>query len=110
MSPEGALTIRSAVGGDGVVRLAVAGEVDLATAEQLYDAIASTAATPGVRTVDVDFSEVAFCDSTGIGALMRARHSAGESAVAMRVAAPRGMVRRTFEVAGVWQVLSDGTR
>ncbi|GAA1642429.1 STAS domain-containing protein [Actinoplanes couchii] len=106
MSPEGTLTISTAVGGDGTARLSVTGDVDLATAGDLYDAIAASAATPGVRTVQVDFTEVGFCDSTGIGALMRARHSAGESAVTVRLAGPRGMVRRTLEVAGVLQVLT----
>lgn len=52
---------------DGVVRVAVTGEVDVATADDLYQSI--TDAAESVAEVVVDLADVTFCDSSGIGAL-----------------------------------------
>ena len=91
---------------DGVVRLAVAGEIDLATADQLRDAIAQAAA--GSRTeVIVDLAEVRFCDSTGIGAIVQARNAAASEGATVQVINPRGPVYRVLEVTGMLDSLTD---
>jgi anti-anti-sigma factor len=56
------------------VHLAVAGELDLATAPALHDAVTrilGDAAEP--PSVVIDLGEVSFLDSSGLGALLRAR-------------------------------------
>ena len=60
---------------DALVRLAVQGEIDLATVGQLGDAIARTVAG-GCAEVIVDLADVGFCDSTGIRAIVQARNAA----------------------------------
>ncbi|MCW2143454.1 anti-anti-sigma factor [Actinoplanes cyaneus] len=86
---EGPLKIDTLGAGDDRLRLAVSGDLDPATADLLYDAVMAAAATPGVRTVEVDFADVGFCGSTGIGAIMWARHMALQQSVGVRVVEPR---------------------
>ena len=91
---------------DGVVRLAVAGEIDLATAGQLDDAIAQAVAG-GCAEVIVDLAEVSFCDSTGIGAIVRARNAAALEGATVHVINPRGPVYRVLDVTGMLDSLTD---
>ena len=91
---------------DGVVRLAVTGEIDLATAGGLYDAIAQAVAG-GCTEVIVDLAEVSFCDSTGIGAIVRARNAAAGEGATVQVINPRGPVHRVLEVTGMLDSLTD---
>ena len=105
MLVEGEFEIDTAVDG-GVARLIVVGDIDLATADRLHDAIADAAAIAGVGEVVVDLAQVGFCDSTGIGAMMRARGTAQKHEVDVQVVALRDFVRRTLEVAGVLDVLT----
>ena len=51
--------------------LALAGEIDLATSHLLVDAIDGAIAR-GARRVVLDFSEVTFINSTGLGAMVAA--------------------------------------
>ena len=90
---------------DGVVRLAVTGEIDLASANDLYEAI-TTAAASAVEVV-VDLADVVFCDSTGIGALIRARTTAAAEGVGVTVINPRGIVHRALDVTGVLHTLTN---
>lgn len=90
----------------GVVCLAVSGELDLATAAELEQTVATAAARPGVREVRVELSGLSFLDASGIGALSRARTSATRSGVLVRAEGARGVVRRVFELTGVGEWLS----
>ena len=56
----------------GDARVAVVGELDMATAPQLTDVIEALASTGPPRVV-VDLSGVSFMDSSGIGALCQAQ-------------------------------------
>jgi len=85
---------------DGVLRLAVAGELDLATADTLVDTVGTVLATAHPAEVIVDLAEVTLCDSAGIDALMRARDAANAQAVDLVVINPRGIVRRVLDVTG----------
>jgi anti-sigma B factor antagonist len=92
---------------DGVLRLAVTGEIDLATADDLYEAITTSASSPDTTEIVVDLADVTFCDSTGIGALVRARAAANTLDVTVTVSNPRGVVRLSLGVTGVLPVLTD---
>ena len=89
----------------GVVCLGVSGELDLATAADLEDAVATAAALPGVREVLVELSGLRFLDASGIAALNRARNHAARTGVLVRAEGARGVVRRVLELTGVGERL-----
>jgi anti-sigma B factor antagonist len=73
--------------GDGIIRVAVAGEVDLYTAPALKRALRD-AVDQGGRRILVDLSQATFIDSTTlgvlIGALKRIRPLGGELVIVCR--------------------------
>lgn len=93
----------------GVMTLAVAGEIDLATGPAVADAIMDALATDGIRTVTVDLSEVTFLDSSAIALLLKGRREADSRGVGYRVTGVTGIPREILQIAGVWQHLSGGT-
>jgi anti-anti-sigma factor len=103
MNPEPLAVHESDVG--GVRLLEVFGELDLATAPRLC-AHLDTARRERVRRLVVDLTGVAFCDSTGLRALLGAstelRVSGGRLAIACL---PGGAVARLFDVVGARESL-----
>jgi anti-anti-sigma factor len=61
---------------DGGVRLAVGGEVDMATVSPLAATMASILDRPDTPQLVVDFADVTFLDSTGIATLLATRIAA----------------------------------
>jgi anti-anti-sigma factor len=80
--------------------LSVSGEIDLATAPQLTDAV-DAALGNGARELWIDLTDTAFMDSSGLHALLAARRRAHELNRRLAVICPGGPVRRLFDVAGV---------
>ena len=78
--------------------LSLAGELDLATAPALREALRGAVDRSPKRLV-VDLTEVTFVDSTVLGALVEARSALGGDAFAL--AAPGLEVRRALEVSGL---------
>ncbi|HJR91020.1 MAG TPA: STAS domain-containing protein [Acidimicrobiia bacterium] len=72
--------------------LDVAGELDMATAEQLHDALSALAGSK----VIIDMVDVTFIDSVGLRTLLRARQDFGEES--LHVVAPEGPVRRLLQL------------
>ena len=91
---------------DGVVTCDVAGDIDLATRDQLDFALAAAIETPGVEVVEVDMSGVQFIDSSGIAVLLRRRRIAEAEGVAFRVVAASDLTQRILNVGGVWRLLT----
>lgn len=81
--------------------IALRGEVDLATVDQLREALGRGSAA-GVAEVWLDLTEVEFMDSTGLTAMLQA-HQDGVPRLAL--ICPDGPVRRLLEVAGMERVL-----
>ncbi|GIE48685.1 hypothetical protein Ani05nite_22190 [Amorphoplanes nipponensis] len=94
------MTIDTHVVNDGVVRLAVRGVLDAATADLLADAVAAVLTTQRPAEVVVDLAEVALCDAAGIDALLAARAAAAAQVVGLVVINPRGVVRRALDDSG----------
>jgi anti-anti-sigma factor len=94
---------------DGVgIRLLVTGEVDLATGQAFRAGLAAAQDKRPANLV-VDLAGVTFLDSTGINALVRAHNRAVEDGSTVTVVNCSPRVRRTFEVTGVWKILTrDG--
>lgn len=89
---------------DGSVVIAVAGELDMATAPQLQAHITELLESERARLV-FDLSEVTFCDSTGLSVFVRAKNSCDEAGGDVRLAAPQRGVLRILEVSGLVEVL-----
>jgi anti-anti-sigma factor len=88
----------------GEVSLAVTGEIDMATAESLYQR-ASSLVADGTRLLVLDLGGVTFCDSLGVAALVRIyRHSSGLGC-RLRLTNLRGPVAHVIQISGLDQVL-----
>lgn len=91
---------------DGVVRIALAGEVDLATVVSLEQTVTATLDDPSTTSLVVDLEGLTFLDSTGISALLKGRRQADERTKGYRVTAAHGTVLQILEVTGVWHHLA----
>jgi anti-sigma B factor antagonist len=85
--------------GDAVV-VRVRGELDILTAPAMADALAEAVAA-GPRVVVVDLAEVAFCASSGLQAMLRARDAAGRHGVRLCLARLSPAAQRTMTVSGM---------
>ena len=78
---------------EGVALVAVSGELDLASVDELRTALRTAAATRSPSVV-VDVSDVSFIDSTALAALLRSNDELSSNGVQMVMACPPGPVRR----------------
>ena len=86
--------------GDDVPVVRVAGEVDVHSAPQLRDRL--TAELESVPdAVVVDLTQVAFLDSTGLGALVAVRTAAGERGIALPVVCTSERILKLFTITGL---------
>jgi len=94
-------------GDDGEVRLALAGELELATVDQLRQHVKQelAASRPPSRLL-ADLAEVTFCDSTGLGALLASRTDAADHDISFQVINPSGMTRRIMHATGLLEILT----
>lgn len=106
-------------GDEQVLRLY--GELDLVRAEDLEAALVDLAAPevpdspddectgtrPYQRRVVVDLSQLEFIDSTGLSALLVARHRIALLGSSLEIRGAAGAARRVFEAAGLEDVLDD---
>jgi len=98
----------TAVGADGVARLAIIGEIDLQVRDRLADMLRDLLTSE--RSVEVDLGGVTFLDSSGIGALVHAYHRAAADGRGFRVIGARGTVLRVLKLTGVDQIFADGVQ
>jgi anti-sigma B factor antagonist len=91
----------------GVIRLALAGEVDLKAREQLRETLLATAVAP-TTLVYVDLADTRFLDCSGIGALVAGHNAAMAAGCRFRVGHARGIVARVLDVTGVATLLGGG--
>ena len=93
------------------MQLAVAGEIDMATVDQLQGAIGDAVTRADTATVVIDLTDVTFCDSIGIGTLVRAHVEAARQGTVVRISNPQRQIRRVLEITGVLDILSaDGAQ
>jgi anti-anti-sigma factor len=86
-------------------RVAVVGDVDLATGDQLFEALAGALAWRGIRRLEVDLDGVRLLDAHGVGVLLAARNRALEQATDFQVSGANGLALQVLEVTGVLGVL-----
>jgi anti-sigma B factor antagonist len=79
-------------------------EIDSATAPQLSAQLADLDATAEVL---LDFSDVSFCDSTGIRVLLAALKSQMAGGGSLRLVNVNPAVARVFEMTGLRNLIAD---
>lgn len=95
------ITIKTCHAREHVV-VTVAGEIDLACSDQLLRALVDAVdRTPSPRQLCCDLSGVTFIDSTGIAALVAAKHASENAGTEMMLAGALGHVRRVLDLTGV---------
>ncbi len=85
---------------DGTARLTARGELDMDTAEQLEQAV-SALLEDAPKVLAIDFAGVSFCDSSGIGALIRAHKQAAARGCRLELHRVDPDVRRVFDLVGL---------
>jgi anti-sigma B factor antagonist len=82
------------------VRLAVAGELDLATGPSLEQAsITLLREQPGALVLDL--RQVTFCDSSGIASLLRIQRATKRTGARLSLHNVQGVVRQVLDLGGV---------
>ena len=89
---------RQSVGGYPVV--AVSGEVDVYSAPALKESLTELLQS-GASTVVVDLSDVAFLDSTGLGALVEARAATTEAGGSLPIVCSHERILKLFTITGL---------
>ncbi|WP_305786390.1 STAS domain-containing protein [Symbioplanes lichenis] len=94
----------------GAIRLHLAGDLDLGTAELLGGEVRAALAEFRPETLVVDAGELGFCDSAGIHALLSARRDAHRGGSGFQVTNLHGRSLRALEVTGVLAGLTTLSR
>jgi anti-anti-sigma factor len=89
---------------DGSHTVALAGELDIATAPDL-EAMVLGLCVDGAREIELDLSEVSFVDSAGLRAILSARTLCEEHRCQLLLTRPREPVQRLFELTGLLEKL-----
>ena len=88
--------------GDHVV--VAVGEIDMATAPRLWEALAPLIEA-GHREVVLDMAAVEFIDSQGIATIVRAHKRLAPEGGTVVIRAPRAQARKVFEVTGLTHLI-----
>ena len=94
------LELSCQIDGDGNQIVSVAGELDIATAEQAYIFISDVIdAWPG--PVSVDLSGLTFCDASGLGVLARVARHARQAGRQLKLIAARPSLLKIMRITGL---------
>jgi anti-anti-sigma factor len=82
------------------IRLAVAGEIDIMTADSLRDTLIHVLHKYRPIHVGVDLAEVTFMDASGVSALLKFAIMARQTDCAIAITNPRSIVYKVLEITG----------
>jgi anti-anti-sigma factor len=105
-SPVAQLRIDTSCPSPSVVRVAVTGEIDLATVDMLDGGLRPVLSEPLTRFIDIDLAGVTFMDCAGLSVLIAARHATVRAGRQLQVTNPQPIVRRLLELSGLLGVLA----
>jgi anti-sigma B factor antagonist len=91
---------------DGVVTIALSGELDMATAPILSDNLAPFEGN-GVSTIILDLQDLTFIDSTGMHVFLEARRRAMSNGHRFLLSGAGPAARRLFELTGTQSLLGE---
>lgn len=86
------------------VTVALHGEVDVATVDQVRAAL-TDAITARPRTIEVNLSDLSFIDSTGLGALIFGFQRCRDAGIGFRLVRPSRGVRQILVLSGILEVV-----
>lgn len=89
---------------DAVAVLALAGELDMASAPVFLEHVDALVAAGKVHVV-VDVTELSFCDSAGLNAFIRGDRQCAARGGWLRLTGAQGHVARVIELSGLHEVL-----
>ena len=109
------LELSTCTGANGYQVVSVAGELDIATAEQAYSFITEvidgpvkgSRGTMGSAPVTVDLSGVTFCDASGLGALARLARYARAAGRQLKLTSARPSVMKVIRITGLDRVFPE---
>ncbi len=103
------LELSTRTGANGFQVVSVAGELDIATAEQAYSYIAEVidGRFKGAPPVTVDLSGVTFCDASGLGALARLARYARAAGRQLSLTSARPSVMKIMRITGLDRVFPE---
>ena len=84
---------------DGAVVVAVRGEIDLVTADELTAAVRLAACRS--RRLVIDMAELTFMDSSGLGIIATAYRELGQLREAIVLRSPNPATRRLLSISGI---------
>ncbi len=85
--------------------VAAVGEIDLHTAPRLQEELAESQ-RGGSASVVVDLSDVEFCDSTGVNALLAALRDSRGKGGSLCLVSPQAAVRKVLGITGLDRVFT----
>jgi anti-anti-sigma factor len=91
---------------DGRQVVTVAGELDIATAQQAYTYI-SNIIDHGAAPISVDLEAVTFCDASGLGVLARLANHAKQAGRQLRLTSPRPSLLKIMRITGLDSAFPD---
>jgi anti-sigma B factor antagonist len=89
---------------NGVYRLRVSGELDLATRDMLGDELRRAEASEAKRIL-LDLAELTFIDSIGVAVLLEAHERSATDGTQLRIVSVDGQVRQVLKLTGLVEVL-----
>src|SRR5262245_4220813 len=98
------MDIRAYPHGLDSLRVAIAGELDLATADVCQAGLVALMYTEGTRELVVDLSDLTFVDCAGLRALIAARSRGLSLGVTVRVQQPQPIVAMVLAATGTWDM------
>ena len=91
---------------EDVTRVRARGDLDLGTAATLCSHLTEAIQRPAAGRIILDLSEIAFCDSTGLRAIVGVVREAQAHAVPLAITVPEGsQVARLIELTGTAEFL-----
>ncbi len=92
-------------GDDGLVVVALSGELDFHDADRARQGLTGAALSPGCRGVRVNLAQLEFIDSSGLGALVAGYKTATAAGVGYAVANPNRLVRQVLDTTRLGELL-----
>ena len=89
---------------DTVAVMTLTGELDIGTTGEFFDR-AEALVDRGYRHVVLDLSELSFCDSGGLGTIVKLRKRLGSVDGTISIAAANPMIASLLELTGLDQVI-----
>jgi anti-anti-sigma factor len=85
----------------GTIRLAAAGEVDLATAPTLGKRLLTVVDAHRPAVIDIDLAKVSFLDCSGVSVLVRVRNTVEPTGCQIRISHPQPIVAMVLDLLGL---------